>query len=113
MMKYLRIVAAALVPALAPAMPGQAAPWLAPGDAGLRHDLELLADAGLVHAPLTAWPVSWPEVARDVASIEPDASRPAWLVAALERVQSGARAARRTGSFEWNARLSASKQPMT
>ena len=31
-------------------------PWIEPGDAGLRHDLQLLADAGILDAPLTAWP---------------------------------------------------------
>ena len=48
-----------------------AEPWLAPGDARLRHDLALLADAGIVRAPLTAWPVSWAEVARGGAADSP------------------------------------------
>ena len=43
-----------------------AAPWLAPGDLTLRHDIELLADAGILRGPITTWPISWPDVARDV-----------------------------------------------
>jgi hypothetical protein len=87
-------------------------PWIAPGDATLRHDLELLADAGLVQAPLTAWPVSWPEVARDVAGRAPRPADPPWLAAALARVQDAAREATRVSVLRANARLSASEAPM-
>lgn len=87
-------------------------PWVAPGDARLRHDLELLSDAGLIRAPLTAWPVSWAEVVRDIDGIRPDARRAAWVEAALERVRNGARAARRSGALDWSARISGSEMPM-
>jgi len=93
--------------------PAIADPWLAPGDTRLRHDLELLADVGIVHAPLTAWPVSWAEVARDVGDVALDSGRPAWLGAALERVKNEARRATRTGFVEWDARLAAAENPMT
>ncbi len=43
-------------------------PWLAPGDQSLRHDLLVLADAGLLRGPQTTWPISWPDVARDLAA---------------------------------------------
>jgi Capsule assembly protein Wzi len=95
---------------LAPA--AVADPWIAPGDARLRHDLELLADAGLIQVPLTAWPVSWPEVARDIDGIPPEAGRPEWLLAAIERVRDGARKARGAGYVEFDARLSGSEMPM-
>jgi len=92
--------------------PASADPWIAPGDARLRHDIELLADAGIIRAPVTAWPMSWGEVARDVSGARLDADAPEWMRAALARVQAGARRAERTGSLEWNARLSASEAPM-
>jgi hypothetical protein len=59
------------LPLLASLVAARAAadPWIAPGDARLRHDLQLLSDAGIVHAPLTAWPVPWAEVVRDVQSV--------------------------------------------
>jgi hypothetical protein len=101
-----------LIAVLIPAAAAAADPWIGPGDARLRHDLELLSDAGLVRAPLTAWPVSWAEVSRDVGGITLDASRPAWLGAALERVQASARSASRAGSLEANARLSGSENSM-
>ena len=35
------------------AVPALAGPWLDPGDAGLRHDVMLLADAGVIRAPVS------------------------------------------------------------
>ena len=32
-------------------------PWLAPGDEGLRSDIQLLADAGILRGPVTTWPL--------------------------------------------------------
>ena len=52
-----------------------ASPWLEPGDVGLRHDIELLVDEGLLHVPLNVWPMSWPQITRGLESIP--ASRPA------------------------------------
>lgn len=93
-------------------LPASADPWIEPGDVRLRHDIELLADAGIIRAPVTAWPVSWAEVARDVSRATPAADAPEWLRAALARVQAGARRAQRTGYVELNARLAASEEPM-
>ncbi len=90
----------------------RADPWLAPGDPVLRHDLEVLADAGVVHAPLTAWPVSWAEVARDVNGRAPEPAWPAWLAATLARVQAAARAATNTRRLTGEARIAGSEQPM-
>lgn len=95
------------------AAPAGADPWIAPGDARLRHDLQLLSDAGIVHAPLTAWPVPWAEVARDVRSVSDDPGRPAWMAAALARVRSAAADATGVGVLEWNARMGGSEKPMT
>jgi hypothetical protein len=89
-----------------------AEPWLAPGDARLRHDLELLADAGIVRAPLTAWPVSWAEVARDVSGRTPEPGQAVWLVAALARVQAAAGVVQRTGHPAGELSISGSELPM-
>jgi hypothetical protein len=91
--------------------PALADPWIEPGDARLRHDLELLSDAGLIAAPLTAWPVSWPEIARDVGRLDPEPARPAWLAAALARVQAAARGAARTAPTA-ELRIAGSERPM-
>jgi len=94
------------------ALPAAADPWLAPGDARLRHDLQLLSDTGIVRAPLSAWPVSWAEVARDVRSAGDDAQLPAHVAAALARVRAAAREATRTGALDFEVRLAGSENPM-
>lgn len=93
--------------------PAGADPWIAPGDARLRHDLQLLADAGIVRAPLTAWPVSWGEISRDLAGYSGTPGQNPWLDVALGRVRAAARDAERGGYIEGNASLSGSEEPMT
>jgi hypothetical protein len=45
-------------------------PWIRPGDAGLRSDILLLADAGILRGPVTTWPMSWPDIARDALAAD-------------------------------------------
>lgn len=47
------------------ALNAKADPWLAPGDEGVRADVLRLADAGILQGPVTTWPLSWPDIARD------------------------------------------------
>jgi len=42
-------------------------PWMAPGDALLRHDLQLLADAGVLSGPVLSWPIGWSQLAKEIA----------------------------------------------
>jgi len=102
---------ACLAAILGPAQALQADPWISAGDGRLRHDLELLSDAGIVHAPLTAWPVSWAEVARDVGGAN-ESQLPLHLAAALERVRRTARDETHTGELRLDASLSGSEKPM-
>jgi hypothetical protein len=90
----------------------RADPWLAPGDVGLRHDLAVLADAGILRGPITTWPISWPEVARDVLAVDPDASRPASVEQALSRVRRLARRASERGFAGWRARAAIAASPV-
>ncbi|MBV6417024.1 MAG: hypothetical protein CMLOHMNK_01657 [Steroidobacteraceae bacterium] len=88
-----------------------AAPWLAPGDLTMRHDIELLADAGILRGPITTWPISWPDIARDVnAARLPDQVSPA-LRQALQRVQSSARREARAGFSGIGYRASGARDP--
>jgi len=88
-------------------------PWAAPGDARLRHDLQLLADAGLVKAPLTSWPLSWGEVARDLAATADAAGQPAHIASALARVRAAATDALGAGEWRVDGRLAGSAEPMS
>jgi len=42
---------------------------LAPGDIGLRNDLQLLADFGHLSAPITTWPIPVQDIQRDLANL--------------------------------------------
>jgi hypothetical protein len=79
-----RILAAALFAFCS--LQASADPWLAPGDEGLRSDIQLLADAGILHGPVTTWPLSWPDVARDVLAAQEKGLDEATLDA-LQRVR--------------------------
>ena len=49
-----------------------AAPHARPGDMGLRHDLQVLADYGALSGPVTTWPVSWDAVLLDLEKVRAD-----------------------------------------
>lgn len=46
-----------------------AGPWLAPGDTGLRHDIQVLADAGVIKSAITTWPLSWGDIADSLDTV--------------------------------------------
>src|SRR5690554_289600 len=71
--------------------PSIAAAWLEPGDIRLRHDLTLLADAGLIQGPITDWPLNIPTHLDSLP-----ASTPAHLQDAAARVL---RVARHSGAW--------------
>src|SRR5688572_15342113 len=91
-------------------MPVHADPWLTPGNEGLRSDIQLLADAGILRGPVTTWPMSWPDIARDVLGAEErgldDSQRDA-----LRRVRRLARKASTPGFAGTGIRVSASTDP--
>jgi hypothetical protein len=66
----LRIIATGVIACFSGA--ACADPWLQPGDEALRSDIELLADAGILRGPTTTWPLSWPDIERDVSNAETD-----------------------------------------
>ena len=100
--------AALLASAIAPGSL-RAEPWLAPGNVALRQDVQLLADAGVIRSPAMTWPMSWPDIARDVLAAPASLGNDPLLEHALERVRRAARDASLTGSggLEWRAAASA------
>lgn len=88
-------------------------PWAGPGDARLRSDLQLLADSGIIRAPLTAWPVSWGEIARDLARNRNPDALPPHLLRALMRVEAGVEAATKTERWTRSGSVAVSGNPMT
>lgn len=92
-----------LLAGLAITQSAAAGPWLDPGDTGLRHDLQLLADSGVINTPVTAWPLSWGDIAAQVAGRN---AVPEMAAAALARVQARIRNERVAG--QWGLELEAS-----
>lgn len=45
-------------------------PWIAPGDAELRHHIEVLADAHVITVPITTWPLMWSGIAKDIQAAD-------------------------------------------
>jgi len=64
-----------------------AQPWMAPGDLALRHDIQLLADAGILNGPVTTWPMSWPDIERQVLAVSPAAANDPRVASALAHVR--------------------------
>jgi hypothetical protein len=87
-----------------------AEPWVAPGDLRLRHDLQVLYDRGLLTGPSLSWPLSWPDISRDLARVEIDSLSPA-LVATVTRVRQRLAREQRTGEVSLSFGLSGSVDP--
>jgi len=87
-------------------------PWLAPGDEGLRSDIQLLADAGILHGPVTTWPMSWPDIARDVLAAS-QSGLDSGTEQALARVRQYARRSSDRGFAGLGIRVSGAYQPAT
>jgi hypothetical protein len=87
-------------------------PWMAPGDEALRSDIELLADAGILRGPVTTWPISWPDVARDVLAAE-ETGLVESTVRALMRVRRRARSESSVGFAGMGVRVRGAYEPST
>jgi hypothetical protein len=87
-----------------------AEPWLMPGDIVLRHDLELLADAGVLHGPVTQWPIPWPDVSRDIQGFARVSDLTPGEQGALVRVQHVARSAMRAGEIHERVRVAGTNE---
>lgn len=87
-------------------------PWLQPGDVGLRSDIQLLADAGILRGPVTTWPLSWPDVARDALGATSQGLDPA-TADALLRVQRLSRDASARGYAGAGIRVRGAYEPST
>jgi len=87
-----------------------AEPWIGPGDVTLRHDLQRLADAGLLSGPSLSWPVGWSQVARELGRIDLD-SLVEGQRAAVERVKARAARETRSGDVGLTAAIAGAVEP--
>lgn len=92
---HVRLVAALC---LAVSASASASPWLDPGNLALRHDIQVLADAGVLEGPVTSWPLSWGDILNDIEAYREVESLDGMTSAALLRVRRmGNRLAGRSG----------------
>jgi hypothetical protein len=98
-----------VVALLVAAAPCRADPWAGPGDLALRHDIQLLADAGVLAAPVNAWPIPWAALAVDLDAAA-DGLAPE-VMAAYARVQARLEQVRGLYGPQPNARLALRTSP--
>lgn len=105
------IIACALGLVIALSHVANAEPMLDPGDSGLRSDIQILADSGIILAPVTTWPISWAAIASDVMSFDKEASMSEVTANAYYRVKAVLRNEMRTGNVEFAWNLSGAAKP--
>ncbi len=86
----------------------RADPWAMAGDMGFRHDVQVLADAGVVLSPVTAWPIPWATLAADLEDNAPGQSAPLTVRSAFVRVSNRLQAVRQADGIQLNTRLAGS-----
>lgn len=102
-----------LIPLLLLALhpPTNAAPLIAPGDIALRHDIQRLADSGIITGPVSTWPLAWGPIMADIADIERLEQLPRDVIDAIHRVQARGRWATRIDEISFNASASVAEKP--
>jgi hypothetical protein len=89
-----------------------AGPSIAPGDIALRHDIQRLADAGVIKGPVSTWPLAWAPIAADVRDVDKEAELPADVLQSLLRVRARAERAMRIDEFQLHGAASVAERPM-
>ena len=87
------------------------APLAAPGDMGLRHDIQLLADYAVITGPVTSWPLSWDSLAAELNAVDDTRKLPAAVANIFEYLRARARRETSRGNARFSARLSAAEKP--
>jgi hypothetical protein len=87
-----------------------AEPWVGPGDMALRHDLQQLADAGVLRAPTLSWPLPWSDIKQDIGTADPSKLSPR-VQSALGRMQQRAAAETVTGDVDLLVEVAGTTDP--
>jgi hypothetical protein len=96
------------------ALPGitAAGPVIAPGDVGLRHDIQLLADYGVIRGPVTTWPLAWDAVEADLRrSKDEELIVPVAVERARDRLLARAERQSQRGRHRIKGRLALAEEP--
>ncbi len=85
-----------------------ASPALQPGDIGLRHDIQVLADYGVIRGPVTTWPLSWDAIVADLrAARDAELAVPVPVQQTLQRLLARAERETQRGQPHLHGRLAA------
>ena len=105
----LRVIMVSLALAAASASAG---PVAAPGDIGLRHDIQLLADYGVISGPVTTWPISWDAIAADLQiAMDSKVILPNAVDRTMQRLVVRVNREIQRGKPRMNSRLSVAEEP--
>ncbi|MCH8160243.1 MAG: capsule assembly Wzi family protein [Proteobacteria bacterium] len=93
-------------------LPAYAGPAIQPGDIGLRHDIQVLADYGVIRGPVTTWPLSWDAIAADLQAASDDKlTLPVAVRRTMDRLLKRAKRETERGRLRMNSRLSVAEKP--
>lgn len=84
---------------------------IAPGDLALRHDIQLLADYGVIAGPTTTWPLAWGPVFADIRQYEANQKIRPDIADAIARVSARGEWETRTGELRFRARIAVAEGP--
>jgi hypothetical protein len=87
-----------------------AGPYIPAGDLALRHDIQRLADHGIIKGPTSTWPLAWGPIIEDVRSADATNLPPA-VSDALARVRDRANWETRTRELTFNAKVGVAEKP--
>ena len=94
------------------AAPALAAPQAQPGDVGLRHDIQVLADYGAISGPVTTWPISWDAVLADLERVKAeDIVLPNRVLPTFERILAKAQRETARGRPSFNVLAAGAEAP--
>lgn len=97
---------------LALASTANAGPAIQAGDIGLRHDIQVLADYGVISGPVTTWPVSWDAIKSDLIRAKGrEQALPVAVEQAMERLLARAEQATRRGQPRFEGSLAGAEKP--
>ena len=63
-----------------------AGPYIPAGDLALRHDIQRLADYGIITGPISTWPLAWGPILNDIRSADATNLPPGVADAGLEQL---------------------------
>jgi hypothetical protein len=88
-----------------------AGPFIEPGDLALRHDIQRLADYGVIKGTVTTWPLAWGPILADVQAFDTKSKLPPDVRDALARVRARGSWDTMTGKLRYRARVAAAENP--